>query len=130
MNLSIYKPDQGYWTRTMSALAIGVIGLAGAAWLWQQLSVFNNEYIQATGAVTLLLVLAVVTYYFYGAHRQTVEFFIATEGEMKKVNWSTRREIVGSTWVVVIVSVSIAIILFVVDVLFSSFFKQVGVLHS
>ena len=26
---------------------------------------------------------------------------IATEGEMKKVNWSTRREILGSTWIVI-----------------------------
>ena len=35
---------------------------------------------------------------------QTVDFMIATEGEMKKVNWSTRREILGSTWVVIAVT--------------------------
>jgi hypothetical protein len=27
---------------------------------------------------------------------KVVDFMIATEGELKKVNWSTRREIVGS----------------------------------
>ena len=34
---------------------------------------------------------------------------IATEGEMKKVNWSTRREIIGMTWVVIGLTVFIAV---------------------
>jgi len=31
MALGVYKPDQGYWTRLMSTIAIGVIALAGIA---------------------------------------------------------------------------------------------------
>lgn len=128
MALGIYKPDQGYWTRVISAASIGVLGFAGAAWLWQQLSVFNNPYVQGAGAGVLLVVLLAVTYYVYGVNRRTVNFFIATEGEMKKVNWSTRREVIGSTWVVVIVAIVITLVLFVVDIFFSEVFKAMGVL--
>ena len=52
----------------------------------------------------------------------------ATDMEMKKVNWSSKREIIGSTWVVVIVAVSIAAILFVVDIFFKELFSAIGIL--
>ena len=128
MAIGLYKSDQGYWTRTMSAVGMGVIGLAGAAWLWNELSIFNNPYVQGIGAGMLLAVVAVLTYWIYGANPRTVDFFVATEGELKKVNWSTRKEIVGSTWVVVTVALSIAVILFVVDIVFKEFFSAIGVL--
>ncbi|MBL8964243.1 MAG: preprotein translocase subunit SecE [Phycisphaerae bacterium] len=53
---------------------------------------------------------------------------IATDGEMKKVNWSTRREVLGSTWVVIGACFLIATFLFIVDIAFSSFFEFVGLL--
>lgn len=87
-------------------------------------------YLQAAGASLVLLAGAAAIYYFVGVHPGTVEFLIATDGEMKKVNWSTRREIVGSTWVVIIWSVMIAAGLFVVDLVFSRFFMLIGVLQQ
>ena len=130
----IYKPDQGYWTRMISALSIGAIGLAGAGWLWQQLSIIDNAnirlYVQAAGAATVVLAVLVAVYFVYGRNRKSVDFFISTEGEMRKVNWSTRREVFGMTWVVISVAIVIAAILFVVDILFSTFFQWVGVLAT
>ena len=58
------------------------------------------------------------------------DFMIATEGEMKKVNWSSRREILGSTKVVILFTVLFAVILFVVDIVFMSFFSGIGVLRE
>ena len=55
---------------------------------------------------------------------------IATEGEMKKVNWSTRREILGSTKVVIVSVIILSMILFLVDVAFMGFFILIGVLKS
>jgi len=78
----------------------------------------------------LLAVIGYLVYLVYWKNRKTVEFFIATEGEMKKVNWSTRKEIVGSTWVVIIVAAAITGILFVVDMFFSEVFKMAGVLYG
>jgi len=135
MAFGIYKPDQGYWTRMMSTVAVGVMALAGAAWMWKELSVvkignIEHVYIQAAVVLVLLAVIGYLVYLVYWKNRKTVEFFIATEGEMKKVNWSTRKEIVGSTWVVIIVAAAITGILFVVDMFFSEVFKMAGVLYG
>ena len=43
------------------------------------------------------------------------DFMIAAEGEMKKVNWSTKHEIAVSTGVVIAVVVILAVLLFVAD---------------
>ena len=65
-----------------------------------------------------------------GRKPKTVDFLVAIEGEMRKVNWSTKREILGSTWVVIGVSMIIAAILFLADIVFSNFFKIIGVLET
>jgi len=50
------------------------------------------------------------------------DFMIAAEGEIKKVSWSTRKEIAVSTFVVVVVVISISAILGVTDFGFQLFF--------
>ncbi|MBL4670604.1 MAG: preprotein translocase subunit SecE [Flavobacteriales bacterium] len=49
---------------------------------------------------------------------------------MKKVNWTTYREVKGSTIVVIVATFLIAGFLFGVDTIFSSFFRMLGVLES
>ncbi len=131
--VGIYKPGQGYWTRMMTALGAGLLGFSGGAWLWSQLSLvatpFPVIYLQGAVVGVIGLVTAVLVYWVVGLNRKAVEFFIATEGEMQKVNWSTRREVVGSTWVVIGVSVVIALLLFVTDLAFSYFFQLINVLE-
>jgi preprotein translocase SecE subunit len=58
-----------------------------------------------------------------------VDFLIATDGEMKKVNWTSRRELIGSTKVVILFMFAIAIILFVLDLLFNTVFYGINVLR-
>jgi preprotein translocase SecE subunit len=58
-----------------------------------------------------------------------VDFFIATEGEMKKVNWSTRKEVWGATRVVIVTVMALAIILCIVDTAFMFLFNGIGVLR-
>ncbi|QOJ05004.1 MAG: preprotein translocase subunit SecE [Planctomycetia bacterium] len=55
---------------------------------------------------------------------------IATESEMKKVHWTSRREIIGSTKVVIFVMIALSILLFVVDLLFLAAFSAAGVLKG
>ncbi|MBE3143370.1 MAG: preprotein translocase subunit SecE [Planctomycetes bacterium] len=43
------------------------------------------------------------------------DFMISAEGEMKKVNWSTRQEVVASTIVVISVVIILAVLLGVSD---------------
>lgn len=134
MSSVIYKPGQGYWTRLMSAIGWGVIVGFAALWAWTELATaqvsFQTVYLQGGVAAGVLLLGGALVYYFVYIRSKTSEFLIATDGEMRKVNWSTRREIMGSTWVVIAISVLIAALLFVVDIVFSQFFKWIGVLQA
>jgi preprotein translocase SecE subunit len=56
------------------------------------------------------------------------DFLIATDVEMKKVNWTSRAELYGSTRVVIIFVFLIALILFLVDVGTGMFFQLIGLL--
>ena len=141
MSMGIYKSDQGYWTRMMSMIGAGMLVLAGGMWLWNKLAgadflvemqakneAFNPLYVQATAAGVVFLIGGLVTYWLVYLKPRTSEFLIATEGEMKKVNWSTRREVIGSAWVVIAISVIIAAIIFVVDLGFSFIARSSGLL--
>jgi preprotein translocase subunit SecE len=52
-------------------------------------------------------------------------FMIDAEGEMKKVSWSSRKEIVVSTLIVIVVVFLMATFLSVVDLAFNMFFTHV-----
>ena len=77
---------------------------------------FEKTYLQGGVAAGTLLIGAIVIFWLCYGNKKSSEFLIATEGEMKKVNWSSRREVLGSTWVVIGISVIIAAILFVADI--------------
>ncbi len=96
----------------------------------QEIELFPRLYVQATIAGIIILAGTICLYWLVGVKPGTVDFLVATDGEMKKVNWSTRKEIIGSTQVVIVAAVLIAGILFVIDLAFSNFFKLIGVLEG
>jgi preprotein translocase SecE subunit len=49
---------------------------------------------------------------------------------MKKVNWTSKKELIGSTKVVIIFMLLIAFLLFGFDVVFGYFFHLIGVLQT
>ena len=130
----VYKPSQGYWTRTMTAVSAGILAVSTGAWVWQKMGVFEYSfapiYAQAASAAVVILIVGLVAYWLVGRMHSSVEFLIATDSEMKKVNWSTRREITGQTWVVVAVSFIIAMLLFVTDLFFAFIARAAGLLQT
>lgn len=112
------------------APATGGATISGAVIGAVSIPLFEPLYLQAAGVTVLMLAGAAVTYWYTGVRPRTVEFLIATDGEMKKVNWSTRKDIIASTWVVILWAVLLAAGLFLVDLLFSLFFRAVGVLQT
>jgi len=135
VDAGIYKKGQGYWTRLMSAIGVGTLVLMGVVWLWDlltpvRIAEIQTIYVQATAAVLVIAVFGFLGYQLIGRRPRVVDFMIATEGEMKKVNWSTRREILGSTWIVIALTVFIALLCFVFDLLFQRFFIMIDVLES
>lgn len=229
MALGIYKPGQGYWVRVLTATGIGIITLAAAAWVWEQMKVVADKlpkteyamtltapssepqvgdvvtlfgaspatgeaaptlgtarisgwspssqearFTQVTleggaisprdtrqvrgqsgafqanvtlgnvrglppvppallqGGVASLVLLggAVLAYWFCALKPKSNDFLIATDMEMKKVHWSTRREIYAQTMVVVAFSLIIAAFLFTFDLGFQAFFRGIGILKT
>jgi preprotein translocase subunit SecE len=132
MSTTIYKPGQGYWTRLMTAVAAGVLVLAGVQWIWAKLGVWvageSAIFYQAAAALVLIAIFGLIIYRYVGSKPNSADFLIATEGEMKKVNWPTRREVIGSTWVVVAFLIITVGILFSADMLFAWLFQSIGIL--
>jgi preprotein translocase SecE subunit len=131
----VYKGGQGAYTRKGTALGAAILTLAGANFLYEQLSVFRDDrawtlWLQTGIPLLMVVLLGLITFWVVGVNRKACDFMIATEGEMKKVHWSSRREIVGSTKVVILFTILLAIILFIVDLIFMSFFSWIGVLRQ
>lgn len=91
--------------------------------------IFPVQYLQTGVASGLLLLGAIFLYWYIGLSRRSVEFLIATDGEMKKVNWTSYREVKGSTIVVIVATFLIAGILYLVDMAFANIFSAIGVLE-
>ncbi|HPF37375.1 MAG TPA: preprotein translocase subunit SecE [Phycisphaerae bacterium] len=130
-----YKPGQGYYTRMWTAIGFGALVVWFIAFLWEKLSVVGQTgsttlMVQVGAAVAVLAIFGYVGYRLLGRSPKVNDFLIATEGEMKKVNWTSRKEIIGSTKVVIFVLIGMSVLLFVVDVLFMILFTSMGVLKG
>jgi preprotein translocase SecE subunit len=132
--LQLYKPQQGYYTRMLTAVGSGALVLWGAAWVFDKLSIYHDLkfglYIQAAGAILFLIAFGAMTFWLVGKKPNTVDFLISVEGEMKKVNWSSKAEVIGATKVVIVFTLLFGVLLTIVDTLFMAFFSWIGVLKG
>ena len=127
--VQIYKRGQGKYTRLVTiASAVGLAVIAAAS-MSEFLKAYTDMMLVRFGVPTLM-VFAISGLVLWIANRpKSADFLIATEGEMKKVSWSSRKEIVGSTKVVIVTTFIMAIILFGVDLAFVFLFRWLGVTH-
>ncbi len=125
MKIEIYKKNQGRYTRGVTFLAVVGIALAGAYVLSEQLAAMS-AYLQYGIPVLVAAAIAAVTFWFVNRPR-SADFLIATEGEMKKVSWSSKKEIFGSTKVVIVTAFIMAAILFGADQVFINLFRALNV---
>ena len=132
MSIAIRKIGQGYWTRLLSVIGFGLLGVLGSVWLWRLFETVDlgvaPVYVASGAALVFMAVVGGVLWWFAGSNAKSVDFLVATEGEMKKVNWSTRREIVGSTLVVIGIALVISLFCWIWDFAFSAFFAWIRVL--
>ena len=88
----------------------------------------NPILVQGAVVAVVLLCGSMLAYYMTAMRHGTVDFLINTDMEMKKVNWSSKRDIRSSTIVVIAASLLISLFLLGVDYVFQAFFRLVGVL--
>ena len=132
----IYKKGQGYYTRMGTVIGSGVIAALGCFSLYGKLDAIRTggsitpsakTWLQAGIPAVVFVALGYLIFKLVNTPRWA-DFMIATEGEMKKVSWSSKKEIIASTKVVIITVILLAVLLAVVDVGFSYLFKALGVL--
>ena len=115
MGLSVYKRSQGKYTRLISALGGAVIVAIGCLQLYRTLDAADiSLWVETMVPVGLFIVLSVLMMWMVN-NPSIADFMISAEGEMKKVNWSTRQEVVASTVVVISVVIILAVLLGVSD---------------
>ncbi len=128
MLFSIYKRGQGKYTRLCSAFGLAVIMGVGCLRLYTKLEAADwglspkaTLWIATMVPAGLLVGLGLLIYWL--VNKQTIaDFLISAEGEIKKVSWSSRRDVAISTFVVIVVVVFMAVLLFVTDLSFRIFF--------
>lgn len=121
----IYKKGQGKYTRILTFLGVMVVGLIGAVILSDNLAPLVGTYLRYGIPVVALAALGALMFWLVNRPK-SADFLIATEGEMKKVSWSSRKEIVGSTKVVIVTTFIMAVILFGVDIVFKVLGTVIG----
>jgi preprotein translocase subunit SecE len=125
--LDIYKRGQGKLVRMGTLGGGSLIGALIAHYVSGQL-INYSKYIMYGIPVIIFLGIAGLMYWLVN-RSSTADFMIATEGEMKKVSWSTKREIIGGTKVVIVTTLTLAVLLWAVDLAFAFFFNYIGVLQ-
>jgi len=124
MLTKIYKPGQGKYTRLCSGATIGTIVAFGCWRLYEKLGATDwNLWVVSLVPVGVLVGLGLLVYWLLNKP-SLADFLIAAEGELKKVNWSSRQEVFVSTVVVIIVVVAMAVLLGATDLIFTMVFRS------
>ena len=123
MLTKIYKPGQGKYTRLWTGLVVGVIAALGCWRLYELLEARVESLVVVMVVPVAVFVGLGVLIYWLVNKPSVADFMIAAEGELKKVSWSSRREIMVSTIIVIVVVVAMAALLGTTDLLFTLIFK-------
>lgn len=132
MAVHIYKPGQGYYTRLLTSLGLGAVVALGCWRLYQELgglSLPEGQLILVRTLVPVGLFVVLAGLVLWLVNKPSLaDFMIAAEGEIKKVSWSSRREVAASTGIVIVVVICMAALLAVTDLVFQFFFRFINLL--
>jgi preprotein translocase SecE subunit len=129
----IAQPAQGAKLEPLSprdAVGVNLIPReASVSVKYESFAARNRIYIQSIVSAILVLSLGFAGYLVMN-RPDIVDFFIATEGEMRKVNWPSKQELIGATWLVICGTIFMAVGIMVVDFGFLWFFQKIDVIQS
>jgi len=125
MALSVHKKGQGTGARGIAGVVAALLGTWAA----------HQMYYTLLGASMPVRIIgtAVVGGLFVGAplylvlfHHQVVDILIETQQEMRKVAWSSRSEVIGSTVVVLVTVAMLAVFILLMDLVVRGVFGLIG----
>ena len=132
MAFQIYKKEQGKYVRVGTAIGAGLVLVVLCYYMWVVLerqlpggpapagaaaaaaALPYTVYVEYAIPAVMFVALAIVGF-FYMNKPVVVDFLIATESEMKKVSWSSRAELLGSTAVVLVTVFLLALFIWLAD---------------
>jgi preprotein translocase SecE subunit len=125
---TIYKKGQGYWTRMGTLMGAIIVAALVAKFFYQQGGAWftDSEGHPRTNFIYVFCGIFVALFMSIALHimnkPNVVEFLIATDSEMKKVNWTSRAELLGSTKVVIFFMLLMSFVMFFFDIFFGYVF--------
>ena len=124
---AIYKPGQGKWVRWGTVAGMGILAALGTYWVgYSDPNIAQLGRIgQLSAAVVWVLLWVWVTFWFVNSPKYG-EFMIMTESEMRKVSWPSRKEVVTSVKIVIILTLLMGVMLGLVDIGFIWLFRLLG----
>jgi len=124
MVFDIYKRGQGKYTRLCSAFGAVLIAGLGCLQLYRKLQAWDlGLWIETMVPAGLFVVLALLIFWLVNKPA-IADFMVAAESEMKKVSWSSRKEIIVSTVIVIVLVIVLAVFLGVTDLSFQMIFEK------
>ena len=131
MKFEIYKPTQGKYTRIGTVVGVMLIVVVGAVKISDLLKTSSIKVVSDPvfryGVPALVTAMIGLVVLWIINRAKAADFLIATEGEMKKVSWSSRREVIGSTKVVLVTTFILAGVLWAMDVGLWIAFNKLGI---
>jgi len=113
--MSVYKSGQGKYTRMFTVMGGALIVAIGCFQFYRTLDASDvSLWFSTMVPVGLFIGLSILIMWLMN-RPNIADFMIAAEGEMKKVNWSTRQEVTVSTIVVISVVILLAAMLGIAD---------------
>jgi preprotein translocase SecE subunit len=147
-SLAPYKKNQGMRVRRCTTLGVLVLTFSGI-WVlmshrtlefepnsWELVVPFNGgQTLRLLSDVRFTVPMILAALSLWLGYRIVnwptfADFLIATEAEMNKVSWTTRKRLVQDTMVVLATVILMTVFLFVVDILWGFLLSQVGVLQT
>jgi len=128
--VQVYKKGQGKYTRLVTLASVVLMATFAAVAMSDFLKGYDltKQPFIRFGVPALMVGLIGLLAGWLTNRAKSADFLIATEGEMKKVSWSSKKEVIGSTKVVVITTFVLAVILFAVDLVFAFLFGYMKIL--
>lgn len=119
---TVYKRGQGYWTRLGTGIGATILIIFISLFVFSQLASLIQDRQPRLGIAAGFTVLAGLLAWGLMNKPKHAQFLIDTDAEMKKINWTTRQELIGATRVIMFFMLGIAALLFIFDTVYHIFF--------
>jgi preprotein translocase SecE subunit len=126
----IYKKGQGYWTRMGTVAGVVLVGLLVGRFISDERNTFGLSITGSYIAIAVFGLIYAAIMFSVLNKPSNVDFLIATDSEMKRVNWTSTTDLMGSTKVVIGFMFIMACLLFFYDLFFQTLFWLIGVLKT